>query len=910
MPQNEFRRTIFVPVGTSLMAKAQQEKLYGQNVSRLRNSINESFKNCILQVSSDSNDDMRKIVWQNWRDCYCNDGHPIKFFTKYYDQVCPDKEIGRRKKGDIDEQNPDKLTAELASLYLLYEEMNQRAETTPVNAKDEVILLASDTDQGLYCACFLAEYLTTKEPYKNQIGKVHVERIVKLGGGDDKTFQKQGLDHLISRTTELIRERQGKRPLYLNVTGGYKGVLPYLVLLGLAFGEMGIFYLFELSPRIVRLPKLPVGFDLLTWRDYRAFLHSIPHIEGLREEDLKALIPDTMRTLLEHEEVDKKFPLTALGEELRKLYDEARGREISEYGRGHLLTDKIESSEKQKALKDCIDRWQYLWLGDLIPETVEHARGHVQRDLELLAQIIYPILIKERKFFGGDKRTDDSLLVLLSSIWLHDLGHSGDHLRYKNESGTIKDGGGIERDIRGFPSLVRDIHHFLSWYLIGKDKDELFKSKWNKKWGRNESIFDDNLIEAIRRVCLYHRGRMPASDRAKAYDHIGIEIKEPLESLTSDKVNLPLLGALLRIADAGEVQQERTVSEEYEAMRILQNERDIESLQKEEKSLREMVKAAFNGDSKPSLPHYLKCTMEVAEDYFNNPCANAIKLDALDTKVDKSIQEFVQEEGLSGLDRSCKLLLRNWLSALNQFMFKKRQPAHFDKHRGIIAIMYLLERTNTTKDNKSEYHFKVLAIYRKGDNQEETCRFIKNVEKVLKEEINGEYEKVKKILNDNRIYFDSCWRMEEDNDKIVMVWPKMPSDFRLGYYVTVKQPDRAWDIEVDAKGKFLFGCNRAPDYVHSNLTAEQLQNLWQCCVTSGIFQVEPVTTPSREENFIQLVVIKVNGKEYRWFLEKQIREPILHVLRLLGQYAYEANIPQVTSYMGHLIVSEEQKTIV
>ena len=136
----------------------------------------------------------------------------------------------------------------------------------------------------------------------------------------------------------------------------------------------------------------------------------------------------------------------------------------------------------------------------------------------------------------------------------------------------------------------------------------------------------------------------------------------------------------------------------------------------------------------------------------------------------------------------------------------------------------------------------------------------------------------------------------------------MPSDFCLGYYVTVIRPDRAWDIEVNAKGVFLVGVDREPMTPHLNLTDEQLQNLWQCCISTGIFQVAPVTTPSPGQNFIQLVVLKADGKEYRWSLdEKQIPEPVLHLLRLLAQYAYEANIPQVTSYMSHLIVSKEQK---
>lgn len=345
------------------------------------------------------------------------------------------------------------------------------------------------------------------EPYKDMIGEVHVERIIGLVGDDSDTFGRQGLDNIIRQTTELIKERQGKRPLYLNVTGGYKGVLPYLVLLGLAFGRMDVFYLFEDSDKIVWLPKLPVGFNLFTWRNYRAFIRSIPHIEGLKEDDLETLIPDTLRTLLERKRMNNKFPLNVLGKELHDQYEGERGKEISEYGRGYLLADKINNPQKQKALQDCINRWQYLWLGDMIPETVEHARGHTQRVLELAAQILYPILSEDENFFGDNPdQTDNNLIALISAIWLHDLGHSGDYIKWENDNNENS----IEYKIKGFPSLIRELHHFLSWYRIDKDKNKLFEFRdKNDEWVRDTTIFSKDLIESIRLICLYHRGGMP-----------------------------------------------------------------------------------------------------------------------------------------------------------------------------------------------------------------------------------------------------------------------------------------------------------------------------------------------------------------------------------------------------------------
>jgi hypothetical protein len=547
-----------------------------------------------------------------------------------------------------------------------------------------------------------------------------------------------------------------------------------------------------------------------------------------------------MRTLLEHKKVNNKFPLTALGTVLHDQYEGERGKEISEYGRGYLLTDKIINPQKQQALRDCINRWQYLWLGDLIPETVEHARGHTQRVLELAAQILYPILNKEPNFFGKDQ-TDDNLLVLLSSIWLHDLGHSGDHLKCVNTDGTIKDGEAITRNIKGFPSQIRELHHLLSWYLIGKDEDKLFKSKSNTKWVRDKSIFYDNLIDAIRQVCLYHRGKMPVLENQylfclnsyyrqylkdeevnselkkgfgenteslsidaevskidekhwqivddkrrykiedtetelsiygnKPYKHVGIEIKKPLENLGGNKVNLPLLAALLRIADGGDVQEERTISQNYRAMRDLQTDRELKTLEKEEGEYREKI-------DESQLPEYLKNLKEAASKYFGNESRE--KYEHFDSLVNKCIQKYIQDEGLNDIDDT-KIVLRNWLSALDQYVFKMSTGPHFDKHSGISAVMYLPDKPKEENSkNKNEYHYKVLAIHKEGKDDREMVKFIKNVKKVLTEEIKKEYEKVKDILNDHHIYFDTYWMMEEGNDEMDLVWPKMPSDFRSG----------------------------------------------------------------------------------------------------------------------------------
>lgn len=706
------------------------------------------------------------------------DNHVYQEFFKVLRNVDPNKQINKRGPGYDPENNADDLPAELSSLYLFYFppqkiRKNDKAElkinipTTifPKESKDKVTLLYSPDPKCIFCAYCIEKYLNTK--FSGTIHRQVIMRKIKgLNPKDKEAFEKEGMRNLLTAISEIISEYKNTYNIFLNVTGGYKGTVPYLTLLGMCLEDIEVIYLFEESKENITLPKMPVAFDLFTWRNYRGFIETVPHLKSdVAELFLNTILPPQIRGLFELEEVKDKYIPIALGEILKQKYTEEKDGELTQYGRGYLLTEKIDET-KREMLRKCIDCWQYLWIGDRIPETVEHARGHTQRVLELSAQMLYPILNREKRFFGDKDETDNNLLVLISSIWLHDLGHSGDYLKWQNENKTQP----IEYDIKGFPSLIRDIHHLLTWYLMDKEKKELFKSS---------PIFT-NLIEPIRQISLYNRYKMPVS-KCEKYEFIDIMIGKPLESLHCDLVDLPLLGALLRMADAGDVQRERTISLRYETMRRLQDKIEIERLEEEEKEYREMVNTLFDRNSKLDLPDYLKYLKEIAKKYFkgdklefnddfkrfaeiNEKREKELKKlkkeaphyydDALfDLLVDKCVQNFIQNKKIENVDNKKKVILRNWLSTLNQYIFKKRQPFHFEKHKGISVVMYLLEQIRK-KNNENEYHFKVLAIHKKGKNEQQTLKFIKNVERVVLKDIHDEYEKVKEILNKKCIFFD------------------------------------------------------------------------------------------------------------------------------------------------------------
>jgi hypothetical protein len=49
--------------------------------------------------------------------------------------------------------------------------------------------------------------------------------------------------------------------IIINPTGGYKGIVPFLTVLGMIYGKYSV-YLFEFSQELIKLPPLPLTFNL------------------------------------------------------------------------------------------------------------------------------------------------------------------------------------------------------------------------------------------------------------------------------------------------------------------------------------------------------------------------------------------------------------------------------------------------------------------------------------------------------------------------------------------------------------------------------------------------------------------------------------------------------------------------
>lgn len=123
---------------------------------------------------------------------------------------------------------------------------------------DEVILLTSDTAEGMACGTILKSTIQQIFGVEN----VSLTRVQGLQARDGERLKKQGIPNLINFVAPILQDPQRRYSggVVLNPTGGFKGVVPFMTVLGMLYGAR-VVYMFEFSNQLVTLPPLPVTLD-------------------------------------------------------------------------------------------------------------------------------------------------------------------------------------------------------------------------------------------------------------------------------------------------------------------------------------------------------------------------------------------------------------------------------------------------------------------------------------------------------------------------------------------------------------------------------------------------------------------------------------------------------------------------
>ncbi len=484
---------------------------------------------------------------------------------------------------------------------------------------------------------------------------------------------------------DRIREEYPNKEILIDVTGGqkYPGIMASLYCI---FNNLPFFYIFEGEVSLAKFPPVPASWDFGAIDEALAAFNSILIRNTTRSSERNHLkyseycsLPETFRNLYtasSHEnDLTSSLPLHVIESKYRK----ARGLPFG-YGEDFLklLDNDYSCTENYKNyLRKMIrEVWSLQWIGDQIPETVEHSQRHSKRLMEFTVNLINTI--GEENFLNGvpKRLKNEFYFVLAIAMNVHDLGHT--KLTYKLGDGRIL-------PLDSLPCVVRDLHHELSYQML--EDDNKFKLFGEEKAPCDPQTWKD-IKTAVKLVTRYHREYMPISGKPGKLKDIVKMLSlepEPLDKVVAasfadeDWQKLTIMASRwLKFIDGTDVQSDRTVEKNYFKTRVLRTITEIEALGVELESNTEIspsirsevsdlvgevskLRASFEASGYKSMNRDLAISISKK--------ASELEKNTLYPMIWKRIDE-------------CKgtITMPNWLKLLSKLSFKAVQFPHFEKH--------------------------------------------------------------------------------------------------------------------------------------------------------------------------------------------------------------------------------------
>jgi len=280
----------------------------------------------------------------------------------------------------------------------------------PYQMELEILLMGTEGNSQEIGSFSIAEKLLEgwfENRYKNRI-RVRSESFE--GGVSTPERFRTALIKLIEKLHNLL---QGSTfdEIYVIITGGYKGFIPWVMLITSMYENTFLVYLHEQSEKPLVAPSLFISWDITKLDEMRMVIRR----ERLSRQEWKLLPPDYQLLYTTKDEYDE-YKLNELGKIVKDFFDPDS---LWRYGRGRPLLKRLRKKDEKlyQKLMELLPQWEYLWLGDQIPETVEHQQMHSVRLMEYAHWLLtyYPALEEELGPQG--------LFCLIAALWLHDIGH-------------------------------------------------------------------------------------------------------------------------------------------------------------------------------------------------------------------------------------------------------------------------------------------------------------------------------------------------------------------------------------------------------------------------------------------------------------------------------------------------------
>ncbi|MEW6263969.1 MAG: putative CRISPR-associated protein [Thermodesulfobacteriota bacterium] len=186
-----------------------------------------------------------------------------------------------------------------------------RLELDP--ARDYLYFFCSDTDEGRLCGQALTTHYEAKGFY------LAAPACLEGLTSNHKLFREKGLIALVNRLADLIE--QYDRRVVINATGGYKAQIAYATLMGLLY-RVEVNYIHEDFSGMVRLPLLPLQFDLAQWAATESQIQAVLNA-GSKKEALKLIdhLPEEFQPLFEKSPDGRRYVLSSAGLAVKRAFD-------------------------------------------------------------------------------------------------------------------------------------------------------------------------------------------------------------------------------------------------------------------------------------------------------------------------------------------------------------------------------------------------------------------------------------------------------------------------------------------------------------------------------------------------------------------------------------------------------------
>lgn len=217
----------------------------------------------------------------------------------------------------------------------------------------EVHLIASDTLMSCIIAEIIKECLNGFEKDKRKINmKFNKENdcIAGLQIEDSTKFSKEGFPNLLDCCQNIFNNCYGNA--YFNITGGYKGVIPLVTIMGQVYG-FTVFYTFENTNTIIEMPKMPIQVNENIFEENYDKFKLLEDVIDINDKRLgyEFINNEYVNPCLEfiYDNKDKMVSLNCLGKILWNQYK-------SKYSIFYVLDDVWNEIEKDKNLLDVMQK--------------------------------------------------------------------------------------------------------------------------------------------------------------------------------------------------------------------------------------------------------------------------------------------------------------------------------------------------------------------------------------------------------------------------------------------------------------------------------------------------------------------------------------------------------------------------